>query len=329
MLAETRRRLLARSDRPPGVRHPGRARQGARRSPRARSAATWRRSTWPARSSGRTAGRSTSGEVRAMPALEDRAATATAEKQAIGRATAALDRRRRHGPARRRHDDAEVARALLGRPVQVVTNSLPIAQLLAVEQADRPDPDRRLRLPQDRRGAGPAGDRDDAGHPGPQGDPGGGRDRGRGDLQLEPAPGRDRAADDGVRAGSDDRRRPHQVRPALAGAALRARARSTRSSSTPACPTTYRALLEAAGRARSTWRRAPTTERSRPTASPSTEQLEERSMSTRHPADRATRSSDWSARSCGSSSAPNGRDGRPTALPAEPRRQHLGAALST
>src|SRR4051794_14636719 len=32
----------------------------------------------------------TSGEVRALPAFEDRAATATAEKQAIGRATAAL-----------------------------------------------------------------------------------------------------------------------------------------------------------------------------------------------------------------------------------------------
>src|SRR5438067_11257870 len=31
-----------------------------------------------------------SGEVRAMPAFEDRAATATAEKQAIGRAAAAL-----------------------------------------------------------------------------------------------------------------------------------------------------------------------------------------------------------------------------------------------
>src|SRR5437762_12815326 len=30
------------------------------------------------------------GEVRALPALEDRAATAAAEKQAIGRATAAL-----------------------------------------------------------------------------------------------------------------------------------------------------------------------------------------------------------------------------------------------
>jgi DeoR/GlpR family transcriptional regulator of sugar metabolism len=72
-----------------------------------------------------------SGEVRAMPALEDRVLTATAEKRAIGRATAAL------------LDDGdsvlldggttthEVARALLGRPMQVVTNSLPIAQLLA------------------------------------------------------------------------------------------------------------------------------------------------------------------------------------------------------
>jgi DeoR/GlpR family transcriptional regulator of sugar metabolism len=70
------------------------------------------------------------GEVRALPAFEDRAATATAEKQAIGRAAAAL------------LDDGdtvlldggtttfEVARALLGRPIQVVTNSLPIAQLL-------------------------------------------------------------------------------------------------------------------------------------------------------------------------------------------------------
>ena len=71
-----------------------------------------------------------SGEVRSMPALEDRQHAATAEKQAIGRAAAAL------------LDDGdtvlldggtttyEVARALVGRPVQVVTNSLPIAQLL-------------------------------------------------------------------------------------------------------------------------------------------------------------------------------------------------------
>ena len=104
-----------------------------------------------------------SGEVRAMPALDERATTAAAEKRAIGRAAAALvedgDTVLLDGGT----TTLEVARALVGRPVQVVTNSLPIAQLLAVEQGDRPDPDRRLRLPPDRRGAGPAGDRDDAG----------------------------------------------------------------------------------------------------------------------------------------------------------------------
>src|SRR3954470_7867000 len=71
------------------------------------------------------------GEVRAMPAIEDRTATATAEKQAIGRATAALlddgDTVLLDGGT----TTLEVARALLGRPLQVVTNSLPIAQLLA------------------------------------------------------------------------------------------------------------------------------------------------------------------------------------------------------
>jgi DeoR family fructose operon transcriptional repressor len=71
------------------------------------------------------------GEVRAMPALEDRQHAATAEKQAIGRATAALvedgDTVLLDGGT----TTYEVARALVGRPVQVVTNSLPIAQLLA------------------------------------------------------------------------------------------------------------------------------------------------------------------------------------------------------
>lgn len=71
------------------------------------------------------------GEVRSMPALDDRATTMAREKRAIGLAAAALV-----------HDGdtvlldggtttLEVARALVGRPVQVVTNSLPIAQLLA------------------------------------------------------------------------------------------------------------------------------------------------------------------------------------------------------
>jgi DeoR family fructose operon transcriptional repressor len=76
-----------------------------------------------------------SGEVRAMPALEDRASSATAEKQAIGRAAAALvddgDSILLDGGT----TTLEVARALLGRPIQVVTNSLPIAQLLTSSQS--------------------------------------------------------------------------------------------------------------------------------------------------------------------------------------------------
>src|SRR5947199_7491931 len=60
------------------------------------------------------------GEVRALPAFEDRAATATAEKQAIGRTAAALlddgDTVLLDGGT----TTLEVARALLGRPMQVV-----------------------------------------------------------------------------------------------------------------------------------------------------------------------------------------------------------------
>ena len=72
-----------------------------------------------------------SGEVRALPALEDRATSAAAEKQAIGKAAAALiddgDTVLLDGGT----TTLEVARALVNRPLQVVTNSLPIAQLQA------------------------------------------------------------------------------------------------------------------------------------------------------------------------------------------------------
>ncbi|HWE36523.1 MAG TPA: DeoR/GlpR family DNA-binding transcription regulator [Isosphaeraceae bacterium] len=73
-------------------------------------------------------------EVRGMPALDDRATAQAPQKRAIGRATAD------------RIDDGEtvlldggtttleVARALAGRPLQVVTNSLPIAQLLTTSK---------------------------------------------------------------------------------------------------------------------------------------------------------------------------------------------------
>jgi DeoR/GlpR family transcriptional regulator of sugar metabolism len=76
-----------------------------------------------------------SGEVRAMPAFDERTGTAAAEKAAIGRMTASLvedgDTVLLDGGT----TTLEVARALQGRRIQVVTNSLPIAQLLASSQS--------------------------------------------------------------------------------------------------------------------------------------------------------------------------------------------------
>jgi DeoR family fructose operon transcriptional repressor len=70
-------------------------------------------------------------EARAMPAFDERITSATLEKRAIGQAAAALiddgDTVLLDGGT----TTLEVARALLGRPVQIVTNSLPIAQLAA------------------------------------------------------------------------------------------------------------------------------------------------------------------------------------------------------
>jgi DeoR/GlpR family transcriptional regulator of sugar metabolism len=74
------------------------------------------------------------GEVRSMPAFDERTSTAAAEKQAIGRVAAALlqdgDTVLLDGGT----TTLEVAQALIGRRIQVVTNSLPIAQLLASSQ---------------------------------------------------------------------------------------------------------------------------------------------------------------------------------------------------
>lgn len=70
------------------------------------------------------------GELRSMPAFDDRTTTATAEKRAIGRAAAELVRDGETVLLDGGTTTLEVARALLGRRVQVVTNSLPIATLL-------------------------------------------------------------------------------------------------------------------------------------------------------------------------------------------------------
>jgi DeoR/GlpR family transcriptional regulator of sugar metabolism len=74
------------------------------------------------------------GEVRSMPAFDDRTATAAAEKRAIGRAVAAMFQDGETVLLDGGTTTLEVARALVGRNLQVVTNSLPIAQLLASSQ---------------------------------------------------------------------------------------------------------------------------------------------------------------------------------------------------
>src|SRR3954470_19903851 len=62
-------------------------------------------------------------EVRTMPALDARMAPATAEKEAIGRAAAALIEDGETVLLDGGTTTLELARALVGRPLQVVTNS--------------------------------------------------------------------------------------------------------------------------------------------------------------------------------------------------------------
>ncbi len=71
------------------------------------------------------------GEIRGMPAFDERTTAQAEEKQAIGRAAAALVADGETVLLDGGTTTLEVARALVGRPVQVVTNSLPIASLLA------------------------------------------------------------------------------------------------------------------------------------------------------------------------------------------------------
>ena len=102
--------------------------------PRARFVAISRRSTWPARSSARTAGRSAPARcVRCRPST-----SAPARPRRKNARSAWRPRRLIEDGDTVLLDGGtttlEVARALVGRRVQVVTNSLPIAQLLASNQ---------------------------------------------------------------------------------------------------------------------------------------------------------------------------------------------------
>jgi DeoR/GlpR family transcriptional regulator of sugar metabolism len=69
-----------------------------------------------------------------MPAHDDRELSAAAEKRAIGRAIGQLIDDGETVLLDGGTTTLEVARAIVGRPIQVVTNSLPIAQLVASSQ---------------------------------------------------------------------------------------------------------------------------------------------------------------------------------------------------
>jgi DeoR/GlpR family transcriptional regulator of sugar metabolism len=71
------------------------------------------------------------GDPTAFPALEERSASQLAEKRIVARAAARFIRDGDTVLLDGGTTTLEVARLLLGRPVQVVTNSLPIAQLFA------------------------------------------------------------------------------------------------------------------------------------------------------------------------------------------------------
>lgn len=71
-----------------------------------------------------------SAELRTMPALEDRAGSMAAEKRTIGLEAAALVADGESVLIDGGTTTLELARRLVGRPIQVVTNSLPIASLM-------------------------------------------------------------------------------------------------------------------------------------------------------------------------------------------------------
>ena len=107
------------------------------------------------------------GDAATLPALEERSASQLEEKRLIARAAVG---RIQDGDAILLDGGTttlEVARLLVGRPLQIVTNSLPIASLFASQPRDRPGHPRRLRLPEDRRGPGAADGAHDGRHPRP------------------------------------------------------------------------------------------------------------------------------------------------------------------
>src|SRR5262245_63090585 len=74
------------------------------------------------------------GDAATLPALEERSASQLEEKRAIARAAAARVRDGDTVLLDGGTTTLEVARLLVGRPVQIVTNSLPVANLFATRR---------------------------------------------------------------------------------------------------------------------------------------------------------------------------------------------------
>ena len=204
------------------------------RSPNRRSAATW--STWKSR-----APRGGSTAACFTPAVRPSCRTSTPsqpaeweQKKAIAAEAVELiedgDTILLDGGS----TTYEVARLLVGRPLHVVTNSLPVANLFAS------DANSDLVLiggnicPRTGVARGPYADADARHGPRAEDDPQRGRHQRRGLFQQQPAAGRDRAGDDAGGRRSDRRGRQHEVRPPEPDPPLPAGRRRTTWSSTTA-----------------------------------------------------------------------------------------------
>ena len=265
-----------------------------------------------------------------MPAFDERTGDGGGREAGDRPGGGGAARGRRHGPARRRHDDPRgrpgpARPAGAGRDQQPADRPAP-----GLEPADRPDPDRRLRLSADRRGARARWRSR--------------RCRGSGSARRSWAPGGSwprgsttrtsllveterqmMACGQEVMIVADHTKFGRLALARLCGldevAAPRGRPRPARR-----VPRDARG-----GRAwRSTWPRSSRgrTDGPRPTGT-APDELEDRGMSTLAARVARPGRAAWSGRSSGSSSAPGRQRPRPTAdgAPAEPGREHLGAAL--
>ncbi len=140
------------------------------------------------------------GEVRALPAFEDRVCDRDGREAGDRPGRSRPAGGRRHRPARRRHDDARGRTGPARAALQVVTNSLPIAQLLAASQPIDLILIGGYVYPRTGVALGPLAIATMQGIRVRKAILGAGGIVAERHLQLQPAPGRDRAADDGAAA---------------------------------------------------------------------------------------------------------------------------------